>query len=53
MKKKCALCGEFIDTEDCELDEDADGFIIKCPKDCILFNIKFEDIDDLEDIRNR
>ena len=48
VKCDCELCGETVDTDDYGLDQDADGFIIKCPNECILFSIKFENLGDLQ-----
>ncbi len=47
MKKTCELCGEEFNIEDFELDTTQEEFIIKCPNECNLFDIKFDDIPDL------
>ena len=51
-KKICSLCGEEIDTDDCELDRDADGFLILCPNECILFSVRFDMLGDLKEQRD-
>lgn len=47
MKKTCELCGESFYISDFELDTTTEGFIIKCPNECNLFDIKFDNIPDL------
>ena len=36
MKAKCKQCGEEIELDNCELEIDDDGWIIKCPNGCII-----------------